>query len=110
MRISIPSTRPVLAMVRGDSVAGVSRARQAARAFTDRLTPASRPDTADTLVLVSELATNALRHGGGSTRQPDRPPGQGLMVSWAASASGARRRTGRHWMARSTPATRSGMP
>ncbi|MEU1220302.1 ATP-binding protein [Streptomyces microflavus] len=65
--ISIPSTRSVVAVVRGDSAAGVVQARRAARAFTDRLTPALRPDTADTLVLVvSELVTNALRHGGGS--------------------------------------------
>ncbi|WP_411116750.1 ATP-binding protein [Streptomyces sp. 058-1L] len=75
--ISMPSTRPVVAVVRGDSAAGVSQARQAARAFTDRLTPASRPDMADALVLVvSELVTNALRHGGGSfsvrlTAHPD---------------------------------------
>ncbi|MEU2907772.1 ATP-binding protein [Streptomyces globisporus] len=53
--------------VRGDSAAGISQARQAARAFTDRLTPAPCPDRADTFVLVvSELVTNALRHGGGA--------------------------------------------
>ncbi|MDJ0465464.1 ATP-binding protein [Streptomyces sp. H27-C3] len=56
-------------VVRGDSPAGIHQAhqaRQAARAFTDSLTPAPGPDTADTLVLVvSELVTNALRHGGG---------------------------------------------
>lgn len=53
-------------MVRGDSAAGIHQARQAARACTDRLTPAPGPDMADTLVLVvSELVTNALRHGGG---------------------------------------------
>ncbi|WP_434587114.1 ATP-binding protein [Streptomyces sp. A5-4] len=64
--ISLTSTPPVPTVVRGDSPAGISRARQAARAFTDRLTPAPGPDTADTLVLVvSELVTNALRHGGG---------------------------------------------
>ncbi|MEN8654571.1 ATP-binding protein [Streptomyces sp. 21So2-11] len=52
--------------MRGDSAAGISRARQAARTFTDCLAPAPGPDTADTLVLVvSELVTNALRHGGG---------------------------------------------
>jgi len=65
--ISSPAASPVVAVVRGDSAAGVSRARQAARAFTDRLTPAPPPDMADTLVLVvSELVTNALRHGGGA--------------------------------------------
>ncbi|MFH9298938.1 ATP-binding protein [Streptomyces sp. NPDC017520] len=75
--ISIPSTPPVVAVVRGDSAAGASQARRAARAFTDRLTPAPRPDMADTLVLVvSELVTNALRHGGGAfslrlTAHPD---------------------------------------
>lgn len=61
------STTPhVPTMVRGDSAAGISQARQTARAFTDRLTPAPGPDVADSLVLVvSELVTNALRHGGG---------------------------------------------
>ncbi|MEV0750227.1 ATP-binding protein [Streptomyces sp. NBC_01220] len=45
----------------------IGRARRATRAFTARLTPVSGPDGADTLVLVvSELATNALRHGGGT--------------------------------------------
>ncbi|GFE16871.1 hypothetical protein Sgleb_49180 [Streptomyces glebosus] len=34
--------------------------------FTDNLTPAPDPERADTfLLVVSELATNALRHGGG---------------------------------------------
>ncbi|MER8199362.1 ATP-binding protein [Streptomyces microflavus] len=57
---------PVVTVVRGDSAPGVSRARQAARALTDRLIPAPPPEMADTLVLVvSELVTNALRHGGG---------------------------------------------
>ncbi|MFI5905304.1 DciA family protein [Streptomyces cyaneofuscatus] len=37
-------------------------------------------------------------------------PDQGWMVSWAVPGSGARRRAGGPWMARSTPATRSGMP
>ncbi|WP_434597971.1 ATP-binding protein [Streptomyces sp. A5-4] len=64
--ISLTSAPPVPTVVRGDSPAGISRARQAARAFTDHLTPAPDPDMADTLVLVvSELVTNALRHGGG---------------------------------------------
>ncbi|WP_328908631.1 ATP-binding protein [Streptomyces sp. NBC_00234] len=75
--ISIPSALPVVNVVRGDSAAGVSQARQAACAFSDRLTPAPRPDMEDTLVLVvSELVTNALRHGGGAfslrlTAHPD---------------------------------------
>jgi anti-sigma regulatory factor (Ser/Thr protein kinase) len=53
-------------VVRGDSPQSVLHARQAARAFTANLTPAPDPAMADTLVLVvSELVTNALRHGGG---------------------------------------------
>ncbi|MET8174955.1 ATP-binding protein [Streptomyces clavifer] len=64
--ISIPSTPFVPNRVQGNSAADISQARQAARAFTDRLTPTPGPDMADTLVLVvSELVTNALRHGGG---------------------------------------------
>ncbi|MFE9812726.1 ATP-binding protein [Streptomyces sp. NPDC005548] len=64
--ISITWPLPVLTVVRGDGAAGVSQARRAARAFTDRLTPAPRPDMAETLALViSELVTNSLRHGGG---------------------------------------------
>jgi anti-sigma regulatory factor (Ser/Thr protein kinase) len=61
------STPPAPAMVvRGDSVESIRRARQAARAFADSLTPAPHPATVDTLVLVvCELVTNALRHGGG---------------------------------------------
>ncbi|MFI8993067.1 ATP-binding protein [Streptomyces sp. NPDC053542] len=57
---------PAPTTLRGDSAAGVQRARQATRAFADSLTPPPDPATADTLVLVvSELVTNALRHGGG---------------------------------------------
>ncbi|MFD4117551.1 MULTISPECIES: ATP-binding protein [Streptomyces] len=65
--ITTTPTPPAPAVVvRGDSAAGIHQARQAARAFTDRLSPAPGPDMADTLVLVvSELVTNALRHGGG---------------------------------------------
>lgn len=64
--ITISQTPPAPATIRGDSAAGISRARQAARAFADRLTPAPGADVADTFVLVvSELVTNALRHGGG---------------------------------------------
>ncbi|MET9514719.1 ATP-binding protein [Streptomyces sp. NPDC002994] len=50
----------------GDSTADIHRAREIARAFTNSLSPALGADVADTLVLVvSELVTNALRHGGG---------------------------------------------
>ncbi|MFF1595254.1 ATP-binding protein [Streptomyces sp. NPDC058286] len=57
---------PVPTVVRGDSTAGIRRTREATRAFTDNLVPAADPAMADTLVLVvSELVTNALRHGGG---------------------------------------------
>ncbi|WP_189823637.1 ATP-binding protein [Streptomyces finlayi] len=45
---------------------GVAHARRAAKAFTDGLSPAPAADAADSLVLVvSELVTNAVRHGGG---------------------------------------------
>lgn len=65
--ITISQTPPAPATVRGGSAADVSRARQAARAFTDRLAPAPGRDMADTFVLVvSELVTNAVRHGGGT--------------------------------------------
>jgi anti-sigma regulatory factor (Ser/Thr protein kinase) len=64
--ITVTSTPHVPTVVRGDSAAGVRQARQAVRAFVSRLTPAPGPDWANTLVLVvSELVTNALRHGGG---------------------------------------------
>ncbi|MEU0137564.1 ATP-binding protein [Streptomyces sp. NPDC006296] len=65
---TIPDTSASAArsVVRGDSTESVHWARKAARTFTDRLSPAPDPDLADTLVLVvSELVTNALRHGGG---------------------------------------------
>lgn len=49
------------------SVCAVAEAREAARGFLSALRPAVDPDAADTVVLVvSELVTNALRHGGGS--------------------------------------------
>ncbi|MFD3513343.1 ATP-binding protein [Streptomyces sp. NPDC058657] len=52
--------------IRGRGAAGVLRARKEARAFADDLSPAPEPDAADSLVLVvSELVTNAVRHGGG---------------------------------------------
>lgn len=66
-KITISEATPVPTTVRGDSAVGISRARQAARAFADRLAPTPFPDVADTLVLVvSELVTNALRHGDGT--------------------------------------------
>ena len=53
-------------MVRVGSTESIHRAREAARGFACGLVPAPGSDTVDTLVLVvSELATNALRHGGG---------------------------------------------
>jgi anti-sigma regulatory factor (Ser/Thr protein kinase) len=64
---STPPAPPApAAVVRGAGVESIRRARQTARAFAGRLTPAPDPATADTLVLVvCELVTNALRHGGG---------------------------------------------
>lgn len=65
-KITIASTPSVPTVVRGESTDSVRWAREAARAFTNDLVPALDPATAETLVLVvSELATNALRHGGG---------------------------------------------
>jgi anti-sigma regulatory factor (Ser/Thr protein kinase) len=64
--ITITSTPPVPTVVRGDSAAGIRQARQAVRAFSGHLAPAPDRDLVDSLVLVvSELVTNALRHGGG---------------------------------------------
>jgi anti-sigma regulatory factor (Ser/Thr protein kinase) len=49
-----------------DSPTGVPRARGVARAFAGSLAPALAPQSTEALALVvSELATNALRHGGG---------------------------------------------
>ncbi|MFF1961737.1 ATP-binding protein [Streptomyces sp. NPDC058220] len=63
-RISRPAPTPIV--VRGDSAAGVHRVRDIVRTFTGGLAPAPDSDTAESLVLVvSELVTNALRHGGG---------------------------------------------
>lgn len=54
------------AVVEGDSPADIARARDVARTFAEGLDPAMAPETVQTLALVvSELATNALRHGGG---------------------------------------------
>lgn len=60
------TTDPAPTVARGTGPGSVQRARDAARAFTDDLTPAPGPARADTLLLVvSELVTNAVRHGGG---------------------------------------------
>ncbi|MFF9690711.1 ATP-binding protein [Streptomyces sp. NPDC014623] len=65
-KIPDTATAPAEAVVRGDSTESIHRARKAARIFTDHLSPAPDPALAETLVLVvSELVTNALRHGGG---------------------------------------------
>ncbi|MFD5888720.1 ATP-binding protein [Streptomyces sp. NPDC060334] len=59
------------------SLSAVAEARHTTRVFLDTLVPAVDPEHADTVVLVvSELVTNALRHGGGShtlrlTAHPD---------------------------------------
>lgn len=64
-KITSTPNRPTT-VVRGVGPASIRRARAAARAFTGSLAPAPDPAMADTLVLVvSELVTNALRHGGG---------------------------------------------
>lgn len=53
-------------VVEDDSPAGIAHTRDVARAFTEGLEPAPAAGTAETLALVvSELVTNALRHGGG---------------------------------------------
>lgn len=69
---SIRTTRPAAPaapatlVVEDDSPAGVPRARDVARAFADNLDPPLETETAESLALVvSELTTNALRHGGG---------------------------------------------
>ncbi|MET7322731.1 ATP-binding protein [Streptomyces sp. NPDC005549] len=50
----------------GDSPCGIAHARDVTRAFVGGLDPAPAAETVETLVLVvSELTTNALRHGGG---------------------------------------------
>ncbi len=62
-----PTRKPrASAVVVGDGPGDIAHAREAARAFADGLDPAPTPESAETLALVvSELATNALRHGGG---------------------------------------------
>ncbi|MFI0775863.1 ATP-binding protein [Streptomyces sp. NPDC021212] len=63
----IANARPTAStVVRGDSPGGIQRTRAVTRAFTRGLNPPPHPDVADAILLVvSELATNALRHGGG---------------------------------------------
>lgn len=52
--------------VEGDHSVLIHDARQAGRAFAAALTPAPGADSMDNLLLVvSELVTNSLRHGGG---------------------------------------------
>ncbi|MEU8890115.1 ATP-binding protein [Streptomyces sp. NPDC048442] len=52
--------------VRGEGSAGVLYAREVARSFAAGLSPVPAADAAESLVLVvSELVTNAVRHGGG---------------------------------------------
>ncbi len=49
------------------SETSVAGARDNAREFLEGLLPALAPEAADTVILVvSELVTNALRHGGGT--------------------------------------------
>ncbi|MFD8686861.1 ATP-binding protein [Streptomyces sp. NPDC059651] len=57
---------PASLVIEDGSPAGVARARDATHAFADSLDPALEAEAAETLALVvSELATNAVRHGGG---------------------------------------------
>ncbi|MGA5069144.1 ATP-binding protein [Streptomyces exfoliatus] len=68
------TTRVKVALPSTTSIAG---ARDSARAFLEGLVPALASEAAETVVLVvSELVTNALRHGGGTctmdlTAHPD---------------------------------------
>ncbi|GHJ97758.1 ATP-binding protein [Streptomyces sp. NE5-10] len=49
------------------STTSIADARDNARAFLEGLAPALAPEATDTVILVvSELVTNALRHGGGT--------------------------------------------
>ncbi|MFJ4853705.1 ATP-binding protein [Streptomyces sp. NPDC088730] len=58
---------PAALVIEDDSPSGVARARDATRTFARGLDPALEAEAAETLILVvSELATNAVRHGGGS--------------------------------------------
>ncbi|MCY0939368.1 ATP-binding protein [Streptomyces sp. H34-S4] len=74
---------PAPLVIEDDSAAGVRRARDIARLFAENLEPAPNPDTADSLALVvSELTTNALRHGGGhyALELSADPDGVSIMV------------------------------
>jgi anti-sigma regulatory factor (Ser/Thr protein kinase) len=68
MSVDVPTSRPS---------GSVAAARESAREFLEGLVPAPAAEAADTVVLVvSELVTNALRHGGGTctldlTAHPD---------------------------------------
>ncbi|THA73456.1 ATP-binding protein [Streptomyces sp. A0642] len=63
---AVASTHSVSTVVRGADPSSIRRAREAARAFVVSLVPAVDRTAGDSLVLVvSELVTNALRHGGG---------------------------------------------
>lgn len=57
---------PPSRLLRGKGPAGILHAREATRTFVSGLAPVPGVDAADSLVLVvSELVTNAVRHGGG---------------------------------------------
>ncbi|MCY0918519.1 MULTISPECIES: ATP-binding protein [unclassified Streptomyces] len=57
---------PADLVIEDDCAAGIARARDVARVYAASLDPAAPADTSDALQLVvSELTTNALRHGGG---------------------------------------------
>ncbi|WP_255955979.1 ATP-binding protein [Streptomyces odontomachi] len=72
--------RPVV--LEDDSLAGVAHARDVARAFAENLDPPPAAESAETLALVvSELATNALRHGGGRYRMRLNADADGLHVA-----------------------------
>ncbi|MFI6345028.1 ATP-binding protein [Streptomyces sp. NPDC050560] len=56
-------------MVEDDCPFGIAHARDVARAFAESLVPPPAADRGETVaVVVSELVTNALRHGGGRYR------------------------------------------
>ncbi|SFF91344.1 Anti-sigma regulatory factor (Ser/Thr protein kinase) [Actinacidiphila alni] len=62
------AVRPAVVM-EDDSPSGIAHARDVARAFADSLVPPPAADRGEIVaVVVSELVTNALRHGGGRYR------------------------------------------
>ncbi|KAF4407977.1 MULTISPECIES: ATP-binding protein [Streptomyces] len=61
--ITATSPRPV--MVRGSSAESIHRAREAARSFAEHVTRSAHAQVDAVVLVVSELVTNALRHGGG---------------------------------------------